>query len=261
MGLLVLSWNRYKMARKRMFNNEIVSSDKFLDMAISTQCLYFHLCMNADDDWFVSPKRVMRMIWSTDDELKILAMKWFILLFNDWVIVITHRKLNNNEIKLDRYKKTIHQEHLATLSQFNKVYALELGGVQSVAQMEDQSRVDKNRINNKYVKLSEEEYKKLTDRFWESIVIDFIEKIENRITNKKKWKSPYTDYYMTIINRIKRDNPPKKFTDEQIGIIMLNDKNPKNTKIITELKKTYTDKQLKDLLALYLNWLVNGWWK
>lgn len=134
-----------------MFNNEIVSSDKFLDMAISTQCLYFHLCMNADDDWFVSPKRIMRMIWSTDDELRVLAMKWFVLAFNDGVIVITHWKLNNNEIKLDRYNKTIYQEHLQTLTQYNKVYALELVGVQNVVQMEDQSRVDKSRLDKNRV--------------------------------------------------------------------------------------------------------------
>jgi hypothetical protein len=245
-----------------MFNNEIVSSDKFLDMAISTQCLYFHLCMNADDDWFVSPKRIMRIIWSTDDELKILAMKWFVLAFNDWVIIITHWKLNNNEIKLDRYNKTIYQEHLKTLTQYNKVYALELVGVQNVVQMEDQSRVDKSRLDKiriekkreeywKFVKLSPEEFEKLKQRFTEVLVLNIIEKIENRITNKKKWKSPYIDYYQTIINRAKKDiKPIKELTELQIWQLWERRYTPEWQELIkqhqAQLDK-YTPDQLKDL--------------
>jgi hypothetical protein len=75
--------------------------------------------------------------------------------------------LNNNEIKLDRYNKTIYQEHLKTLTQYNKVYALELVGVQNVGQMEDQSRVDKSRLDkirkeNKIVPETEQSF----EMFW-----------------------------------------------------------------------------------------------
>jgi hypothetical protein len=38
------------MANKRMFSKEVTNSDEFLDMPLSSQALYFHLGMNADDD-------------------------------------------------------------------------------------------------------------------------------------------------------------------------------------------------------------------
>lgn len=104
-----------------MFSNEIIGSDVFLDMPLSTQALYFHLGMNADDDWFVNPKRIMRMIWCWDDELKLLIIKWFLITFEDNVIVITHRK-RNNIIKWDRYHKSLYQEHLKFLKLENWIY-------------------------------------------------------------------------------------------------------------------------------------------
>ena len=60
------------MAQKRMFSLKIVDSDAFLDMPLSTQALYFHLSMRADDDGFVNPKKIMRMIGVAEDDLKIL---------------------------------------------------------------------------------------------------------------------------------------------------------------------------------------------
>lgn len=134
-----------------MFSNLITNSDVFLDMNMSAQALYFHLNMNADDDWFVSPKRIMRMIWSPDDDIKLLVMKWFVLPFSDWVIVITHWKVNNNQIKLDRYTPTVYQEHLRNMSCIDKVYALELVGVQNGDILEPKSRVEKNRIEKNRV--------------------------------------------------------------------------------------------------------------
>ena len=64
------------MAEKRMFAKSIIDSDAFLDMPISTQCLYFHLSMRADDDGFVNnPKKIAKMINTSDDDLKILFAK------------------------------------------------------------------------------------------------------------------------------------------------------------------------------------------
>ena len=63
------------MAQRRMFSPKIVSSDAFLDMPISTQALYFHLGMNADDDGFVNPRKIVRMIGGSDDDLKVLLVK------------------------------------------------------------------------------------------------------------------------------------------------------------------------------------------
>ena len=79
------------MAERRMFAKTIIDSDAFLDMPLSTQCLYFHLGMRADDDGFVnSPKRIMRMLGCNDDELSLLRIKKFIYEFENGIVVIKH---------------------------------------------------------------------------------------------------------------------------------------------------------------------------
>ena len=68
------------MAEKRMFSIRIVDSDAFLDMPSSTQALYFDLNMSADDDGFVNnPKKIQRMVGSSDDDMKLLIAKKFII--------------------------------------------------------------------------------------------------------------------------------------------------------------------------------------
>ena len=71
------------MAERRMFSKTIIDSDAFLDMPLSTQALYFHLSMRADDEGFVgNPKKIQRMIGASDDDMKILIMKRYILTFD-----------------------------------------------------------------------------------------------------------------------------------------------------------------------------------
>lgn len=101
-----------------MFSKDIVENDVFLDMPQTTQNLYFHLCMNADDDGFVSPKRIMRMIGAGDDDLKVLIVKRYILTFPSGVVVIKHWTVNNN-VRKDRYNKTTFQEELSMLTKNN----------------------------------------------------------------------------------------------------------------------------------------------
>ena len=78
-----------------MFSPDITSSDAFLDMPASTQVLYFHLGMRADDDGFVTPKMVMRLLGSAEDDLKVLIAKRFILPFESGVVVIKHWLIHN----------------------------------------------------------------------------------------------------------------------------------------------------------------------
>lgn len=92
--------------QRRLFSPQIVESDAFLDMPLSSQALYFHLSMYADDDGFVgSPKRILKMIGGNEDDLKILEGKRFLLTFPTGVVVIKHW-LINNWIRPDRYKET-----------------------------------------------------------------------------------------------------------------------------------------------------------
>jgi hypothetical protein len=98
------------MAERRMFALKIIDSDAFLDMPQSTQNLYFHLSMRADDDGFISnPKKIMRMIVASDDDLRILAAKRFILTFDTGIVVIKHWRIHNYIAK-DRYTPTIYKE-------------------------------------------------------------------------------------------------------------------------------------------------------
>ena len=103
------------MAQRRMFSLQIVDTDAFMDMPLSAQALYFHLGMRADDDGFVSnARRVKSLVGAADDDLKLLAAKRFILVFDSGVIVIKHWKISNY-IQKDRYKPTLYKEELSTL--------------------------------------------------------------------------------------------------------------------------------------------------
>lgn len=119
------------MPEKRMFTKKITESDAFLDMPLSTQCLYFHLNMNADDDGFVNnPKRIMRTIGASEDDLKILIAKSFILVFESGVIVIKHWRMHNT-LRNDRYKPTDYTEEYALLGlKDNKAYTWQPNGNQ-----------------------------------------------------------------------------------------------------------------------------------
>ena len=114
------------MANKRMFNMKIVDSDAFLDMPLSTQCLYFHLNMRADDDGFIgNPKRIMRTVGCSNDDLKLLIAKRFVLTFEDGVIVIKHWKMHNC-IQSDRYTPTVYTDEKSRLFlKDNKSYTLD----------------------------------------------------------------------------------------------------------------------------------------
>lgn len=123
------------MANKRMFSIKIVDSDAFLDMPLSTQCLYFHLNMRADDDGFIgNPKKIMRIVGSSEDDLKLLIAKRFILIFNDGVIVIKHWRMHNC-IQSDRYTPTVYQDEKNMLFlKKNKSYTLD--STKDVSKME-----------------------------------------------------------------------------------------------------------------------------
>lgn len=112
------------MAERRMFAKSIIDSDFFLDMPQSTQLLYFHLSMRADDDGFINnPKSIMRNVKCNEDDLKLLAAKQFIIPFESGVVVIKHWRIHNY-IKSDRYKSTIYQEEKSCLSLENNTYTM-----------------------------------------------------------------------------------------------------------------------------------------
>ena len=136
------------MAERRMFAKTIIDSDAFLDMPLSTQALYFHLSMRADDDGFINnPKKIQRMIGGGDDDLKLLVAKNFLIPFESGVVVIKHWKIHNY-IRNDRYKPTVYVEEKAMLEEKNnQAYTLGIPrGIPSDDQMETQVRLGKDRV-------------------------------------------------------------------------------------------------------------------
>lgn len=132
------------MAQKRMFSNSVVQSDEFLEMPDSSQNLYFHLSMQADDDGFVDKwKSIMRMTGKKEDDLKILIAKSFVIPFDTGVLVIRHWRLNNY-LQKDRYKETIYKDEKSRLTiDKSNVYNLDTECIHRI----DKNRIDKNRID------------------------------------------------------------------------------------------------------------------
>lgn len=148
------------MAERRMFAKTIIDSDAFLDMPLSSHALYFHLSMRADDDGFINnPKKIQRMIGASDDDLKLLIAKNFIIPFESGIVVIKHWRIHNY-IRNDRYKSTVYEEEKSMLvTKDNNAYALRpASGIptgipsgipsdnQSGYQMETQVRLGKDSI-------------------------------------------------------------------------------------------------------------------
>ncbi len=152
------------MAQKRMFNQEIVGSDAFLDMPVSARELYFQLGMYADDDGFLSnAKKILRMVGASDDDLKILLSKRFLLNFPSGVVVIKHWRINNY-IPKDRYKQTVYLDELLLISvKENGSYT---DCIQNGNKVDTQIRLDKirlDKIKGKNKKISNNEIITLND--------------------------------------------------------------------------------------------------
>lgn len=118
------------MAERRMFAKTIVLSDAFLDMPLGARCLYMTMGMVADDDGFVnSPKSIIRQCGATEDDLKVLIAKRFIIPFDNGVIVIKHWRINNY-LRNDRYQPTAYVDEKEQLAlDENNAYKAKDGAV------------------------------------------------------------------------------------------------------------------------------------
>lgn len=130
-----------------MFSADIVDSDAFLDMPSSSQALYFHLAMRADDDGFVNPKKIIRVVGVSDDDLKVLLAKRFLLPFESGVVVIKHW-LIHNMIRRDRYKETVYLEEkiLIQVKENGSYTEVSKSGLPNGNQMATQYRLGKDRL-------------------------------------------------------------------------------------------------------------------
>lgn len=139
------------MANRRMFALTVTDSGEFQSMPLSTQAIYFHLGMHADDDGFVgNPKQIMRMLGGSDDEIRLLVAKGFVIPFNSGVCVIRHWKVNN-DLKKDRYHETIYDNEMKMLTtdrqkRYNHAASsVETKCFQDVSELETEARLGKVR--------------------------------------------------------------------------------------------------------------------
>jgi hypothetical protein len=157
------------MAKRRMFNSQIVGSDSFMDLPISAQALYFHLGMGTDDRGYVSnPKTIIRMIGASVGDLESLINKKFVLLRDNGLILIKHFKINNY-IQSDRFKETTYIEDLKKLFyDENNSYTerpTNTPCIQNVYKVDTQYKLNKNNINeynilpHTHVREEEEQFK------------------------------------------------------------------------------------------------------
>ena len=100
------------MAERRMFSKRIINTAKFLKMPVSTQCLYFHLGLQADDDGVVEAYTVMNQTGATEDDLKILVAKGFVIVLNDDLVTYITDWQENNKIRADRKVDTVYKDLL-----------------------------------------------------------------------------------------------------------------------------------------------------
>ena len=225
------------MADRRMFSKTVIDSDLFLEMPATTQVLYFHLAMRADDDGFVgNPKRIMRMVGASEDDMKILLAKLFILAFESGVIVIRHWKLHNL-IKNDRYKETVYLDEKSRLSlDQNKVYmssgtTLEPVWNQNGTSLEPQDSIGKDSINKDSIdkdsigedRKRKKERKRPLQRSYDEVIASFdltqevISEIGEFLKMRKMIKSPMTDRALELMIKKLLNLSPDP--DTQIAIL------------------------------------------
>ena len=223
------------MSERRMFAKSIVDSDLFLDMPASARLLYYDLGMRADDDGFInSPKRTMKITGASDDDMRLLIAKQFVIPFESGVVVIKHWKIHNY-IQKDRYKETIHIEEKNRLTTCeNKEYSLmdtdcihagnnlyaqyrlgeERKGKDSIGEDRKKKMDTKKSIRHKYgeydnVLLSDEDFQKLTNEF----PIDYLQRIERLSEYIASTGKTYKNHLATIrawARKEKPKNEPKK---------------------------------------------------
>lgn len=155
----------------RMFSTRITSSAKFLKMPLSTQALYFHLGLNADDDGVVEAFSILRCCGANEDDLRVLVAKGYAVILNEDLVTYLTDWRENNKIRADRKRDSVHKDLLLQMvpdadlvdakptyyqRQKNKICQTNGGQVPAICPpkiskdkiREDKLSKDKNKINN-----------------------------------------------------------------------------------------------------------------
>lgn len=227
------------MGERRMFTRKITESDAFLDMPSSTQMLYFHLAMNADDDGFVNnPKKIQKMCGAADDDFKLLIAKSFVILFDSGIAVIKHWKMHNY-IQSDRYKPSDYVEEKSMLGiKKNKAYTLDESKME-IRCISDSVKKEKKPKESK--KIEEDIEKRKLPYYPNDSLLE--EAFQEFLLMRKKIKRPLaTKQALTrMMNKIQR----LSVGDNELAIKIINQSTDHCWQDVYELKKDspYPNKQ------------------
>src|SRR5574344_397515 len=193
------------MARKRMFDLDIINQDSFYDLPMEAKAIYFLLGMEADDEGFINPKKILRLYGGNEDSVKILILKNYIIPFKSGEVVITDWK-RNNYLQKDRIKPTLYNEEkkLLTYNEISEKYELFnkcLTNVNIEERRIEENRIEENRIEeNRYIVEQKHDVAKQ--------IIDYL----NLKTNKK--------FKYTKNNISKIETRLKDFNEEDFKIVI-----------------------------------------
>jgi hypothetical protein len=232
------------MAERRMFAKTIIDSDAFIDMPVTARLLYYDLAMRADDDGFVnSPKKIMRMVGASQDDLSILIMRKFIIPFDNGIVVIKHWKIHNY-IRKDTYNETPYTDQKAMLeTDENKAYRLKktdivTGYIQAVDEPSTQVRLGKDRLgkdnNNippqppklekehingaEFVTMTNDEYEKLIATYGKEFTDKCVEVLDNyKGSSGRKYKSDYRAILSWVANKVNETKQKEKKTNAYVN--------------------------------------------
>ncbi|MBR3422817.1 MAG: replisome organizer [Ruminococcus sp.] len=230
------------MAEKRMFAKTIIDSDAFLDMPVTARLLYYDLAMRADDDGFVnSPKKIMRMIGVSQDDLSVLCVKKFVIPFKSGIVVIKHWRIHNY-IRKDTYHETPYKDERNALElDENNIYQMiecepSTERQRAVDDIQTQIRLDKISIDKssideisvdesaaapackkttkktdkikyaEFVSMTEADHKKLLDKYGEPKVKRMIEVLDNYKGSKgKTYKDDYRAILSWVVDKVEEE--------------------------------------------------------
>ena len=202
------------MAQRRMFSRKITETDRFLEMPLSSQALYFHLNMGADDEGFIDKaKTIQRTIGASDDDMKLLIAKGFLIPFDSGVVVIRHWRIHNY-IRSDRFQSTLHQDEKTQLEYDHSKTAM-LKPLENVIpngyQMDTQGRVGKVSLDEGSLTTYPKDpdnipYKEIIDYLNSKTGKNYRDNVQkNRSLIKARWSEGYRldDFKQVIDNMVK----------------------------------------------------------
>ncbi len=193
------------MAQKRMFDRAIIDTDRFMDMPISAKALYFLMGMEADDEGFVSPKKILRLHGGSEDDVKVLIGKMFLIPFESGVVVITdwnkNNWLDNRRIRTTEYKKE--KDLLSLTNDKSYVLSTRLASTRLEEKSIEEKSIEEKGVYGEFenVSLSKTELEKLKSRYGTGTTKKLIEELSGYIDSTG---TKYKKHYSTLLNWARR---------------------------------------------------------